>query len=108
MDEGDNGGKETGNNSCGRYQRDFIKTILDYSGNCNDTKWIPISLCLFVNKDFYELTVRLIQPCDCCTITGVTSSLVQIQQFHTYYNIGSFIFHIDWTCITSWVSVSDQ
>ena len=38
MDDGDNGGKETGNNSSGRSQRDFIKTMLDYSDNFKDTK----------------------------------------------------------------------
>ena len=38
MDEGDNGGKETDNKSSGRSQRDFIKTMLDYLGNFNDTK----------------------------------------------------------------------
>ena len=37
MDEGDNGGKET-DNSSGISQRDYVKTILDYSGNFNDAK----------------------------------------------------------------------
>ena len=59
------------------------------------------SLLVCELKTFHGLTVRLIQPCDSCTITWVTSSVVQIQQFHEYYNIGSFIFHIDWTCIMS-------
>ena len=38
MDEGDNGGKETSNNSSGISHRDFKKTMLDYLGNFNNTK----------------------------------------------------------------------
>ena len=117
VDEGDNGGNEIGNDSNDRSRRDSVKSMLVYSGNCNDTKWTPIvndiisiftcgdedNQSLFVCETFHELTVGPTWPRDCRGISWATPSVVQAQQFHEYYNIGSFLFHIDWTCIVNWM-----